>query len=111
MIEGHDKNGNMYLSNTGDRTLFSLKAINGRTVRVHSHFVTEDEVLLLPGTQMIVQSQFSPVSDLHIIHLKKVIPEEVLLKLPFEGNLNIFNPLFLITVYLYIGARLDSKAR
>ncbi len=81
---------NMYLGDTGERTLFSVEAINGRAVHAHSHFVTEDEVLLLPGTHMIVQSQFSPGADLHIIHLKQVIPKEVLLEPPFEGDLNIF---------------------
>ncbi len=70
MIEGHDKNSNMYLGNTGDRTLFSVEAINGRTVRAHSHFVTEDEILLRPDTHMVVESKFTPASDLHIIHLK-----------------------------------------
>jgi hypothetical protein len=85
---------NMYLGNTGNRTLFSVEAINGRTVRAHSHFVTEDEILLLPGTHMIVQSQFSPASDLHIIHLKQVIPEEVLLEAPFEGIAQIVDDLF-----------------
>ncbi|CAF3592400.1 unnamed protein product, partial [Rotaria sp. Silwood1] len=78
---------NMYLGNTGSRTLFSVEAINGRIIRDHSHFVTEDEILLLPGTHMIVQSQFSPAPDLHIIHLKQVIPQKVLLKPPFEGAL------------------------
>jgi hypothetical protein len=76
---------NMYLGNTGERTLFSVEAINGRIIRAHSQFVTEDEILLLPGTQMIVQSQFSPAPDLYIIHLKQVVPEEVLLEPPFEG--------------------------
>ncbi|CAF3915491.1 unnamed protein product, partial [Adineta steineri] len=76
---------NMYLGNTGSRTLFSVEAINARTIRNHSHFVNEDEVLLLPGTQMIVQSQFSPASDLYIIHLKQVRPEQILLEPPFEG--------------------------
>ncbi|CAM6006476.1 unnamed protein product [Sphagnum balticum] len=85
---------NMYLGNTGSRTLFSVEAINGRTIRAHSHFVTEDEILLLPGTHMIVQSQFSPATDLHIIHLKQVKPEQVLLEPPFEGNRNLFNHLF-----------------
>ena len=85
---------NMYLGSSGNRTLFSVESINGRIVRAHSHFVTEDEILLLPGTHMIVQSQFSPARDLHIIHLKQVIPDEVLLEPPFEGNLNIFNHLF-----------------
>ncbi|CAF4916861.1 unnamed protein product [Rotaria sp. Silwood2] len=77
----------MYLGNSGDRTLFSVEAINGRTIRNHSHFVTEDEILLLPGTYMIVQSQLNPAPDLHIIHLKQIIPKEVLLKPPFKGIL------------------------
>jgi hypothetical protein len=70
MIEDHDKKSNMYLDNTGDRTLFSVEAIDGRTVRAHSHFVTEDEILLRPDTHMVVESKFTPASDLHIIHLK-----------------------------------------
>jgi hypothetical protein len=85
---------NMYLGNSGNRTLFSVEAINGRIIRAHSHFVTEDEILLLPGTHMIVQSQFSPAPDLHIIHLKQVRPEQVLLEPPFEGDLNNFISLF-----------------
>jgi hypothetical protein len=82
---------NMYLGNAGSRTLFSVEAINGRSVRAHSHFDTEDEILLLPGTHMIVQSQVSPAPDLHIVHLKQVIPEEVLLEPPFEGISNNLN--------------------
>jgi hypothetical protein len=76
---------NMYLGTTGERTLFSVEAINGRTIRAHSHFVTEDEILLLPGTHMEVQSLFSPASDLHIVHLKQIKPVETLLELPYEG--------------------------
>ena len=93
---------NMYLGNTGERTLFSVEAINGRTVRAHSHFVTEDEILLLPGTQMIVQSQFTPAPDLHIIHLKQVIPKEVLLQPPFEGISPFFPSLLLHKWYFCI---------
>jgi hypothetical protein len=85
---------NTYLSSSGSRTLFSIETINGRKIRAHSHFVTEDEILLLPGTHMIVQSQLSPAPDLHIIHLKQVIPKEMLLKPPFEGIVNITNHLF-----------------
>ena len=85
---------NMYLGKSGERTLFSVEAINARMVRDHSHFVTEGEVLLLPGTHMVVQSQGSPAPDLHVIHLKQKIPEEVLLEPPFEGIWNIFNQIF-----------------
>ena len=84
----------LYLGNTGNRTLFSVEAINGRAIRQHSHFRTEDEILLLPGTHMVVQSQMSPTSDLHIIHLKQIVPDEMLLESPFEGILNIFNLFF-----------------
>jgi hypothetical protein len=100
---------NMYLGTTGNRTLFSVEAINGRTVRAHSHFVTEDEVVLLPGTHMIVQSQFSPAPDLHIIHLRQVIPDQVLLEPPFEGIAHIVNELFQVIIFLYLGAHLYPK--
>lgn len=82
---------NMYLGNSGARTLFSVEALNGRTIRDHSNFSTEEEILLLPGTRMIVQSQLSPASDLYVIHLKQIVPDEVLLELPFEGNVNTVN--------------------
>jgi hypothetical protein len=83
----------MYLGNTGSRTLFSVEAINSRAIRAHSHFPNEDEILLLPGTHMVVQSQLSPAPDLHIIHLKQVVSEKVLLEPPFEGILNILHRL------------------
>lgn len=76
----------MYLGMDGERTLFSVEAINGRTIRAHSHFVTEDEILLLPGTHMEVQSIFSPAVGLHVVHLKQIKPKETLLELPFEGK-------------------------
>jgi hypothetical protein len=76
----------MYLGNVGERTLFSVESINGRKIHAHSHFDYEDEIILLPGTYMEVQSQLSPAPDLHIIHLKQIKPTEALLELPFEGN-------------------------
>jgi len=76
---------NVFLGNVGERTLFSVEAINGRIIRAHSHFDYEDEILLLPGTYMEVQSQLSPAPGLHIIHLKQIKPIQTLLELPFEG--------------------------
>ena len=85
----------LYLGNVGERTLFSIELINGRTIKNYSYFDTEDEILMLPGTYMEVQSQFTPAPDLHIIHLKQIIPDEVLLEPPFKGNFeNIFIYLF-----------------
>ena len=90
---------NTYLGSTGERTLLSIETINGRKIRAHSHFLTEDEILLLPGTHMVVQSQISPAPNLHIIHLKQIIPDEVLLEPPFEGKSNITNNRVLIFIY------------
>ncbi|CAF3772494.1 unnamed protein product [Rotaria sp. Silwood1] len=101
---------NMYLGNMGNRTLFSIEAVNGRSIRTHSHFVTEDEIILLPGTRMEVQSQFSPASNLHIIHLKQVIPEEVLLEPPFKGILNIVHHSFRINSVSLLRSNSLSKS-
>lgn len=79
---------NDFLGSTGERTLLFIETINGREISGHSYFPTEDETLLLPGAHMIVQSQLCPVPDLHIIHLKQIIPDQMLLEPPFEGMRN-----------------------
>jgi hypothetical protein len=75
----------LYLGNTGTRTLFSIDAINARTVRSHSHFTAEDEILLLPGTFFEVKSRLNPAPDLYLVHLQQKIPPHALLEPPFEG--------------------------
>lgn len=93
---------NVYLGDTGDRTLFSVETINGRAIRAHSQYSTEDEILLLPGTQMVVKSQFSPASDLHIIHLIQTEPQEMLLEPPFDSNSNKSRSLsFIENIFLF----------
>jgi hypothetical protein len=49
----------LYLGNTGERTLFSIEILNGKNIRNHSYFDNEDEVLLLPGTYLEVKSQLN----------------------------------------------------
>lgn len=69
----------------GRRTLFSIEVFNARDISAHSDFQDEDEILLLPATYVIVQSQLNPTTDLHIIHLRQEIPKTMLLEPPFEG--------------------------
>ena len=102
---------NMYLGNTGHRTLFSVEAINGRKIRAHSHFTTEDEILLLPGTQMIVQSQFSPAPGLHVVHLRQIIPDRVLLQPPFPGIVKISHEVFLSEIFLHLAAQIYPRVK
>ena len=74
-----------YLGDEGAKTLFSIEAFNARNIRGHSHYGDEDEIVMLPGTYMEVQSQMKTAPDLRIIHLKQKVPDEVLLEPPFEG--------------------------
>lgn len=76
----------LYLGQIGTRTLFSIEAFNGRTIRTHSHFKLEDEVLLLPGTFFEVKSRLNPAPDLFIVHLSQKRPPHDLLEPPFEGR-------------------------
>jgi hypothetical protein len=78
----------LYLGNTGTRTLFSIEVFNGRTIRPHSHFKVEDEILLLPATYFEVKSRLNPAPDLNIIHLSQKRPPFDLLEPPFEGRLD-----------------------
>jgi hypothetical protein len=76
----------LYLGSTGTRTLFSIEALNGRTVRNHSRFTAEDEILLLPGTCLSVLSRLNPAPDLYIIHLQQIHPLHETLEPPFDGK-------------------------
>ncbi|CAF3934102.1 unnamed protein product, partial [Rotaria sp. Silwood1] len=75
---------NIYLNTTGVRTILAIETINARVIRAESHSPNEDEILLLPGTQMVVESHSSPAPNLHIIHLKQIIPNETLLQSPLK---------------------------
>ena len=77
---------NLYLGNSGTRTLFSIETFNARPISAHSNFTREEEVLLLPGTFFEVKSQFNPAPDLHVIHLVQKRPPYDVLEPPFEGN-------------------------
>ena len=81
----------LYLGNAGTRTLFSIETINARTIHSHSHFTTEDEILLLPGTFFEVRSRLNPATDLYIVHLQQKVPPHDLLEPPFEGILSYLN--------------------
>jgi hypothetical protein len=83
----------LYWGHTGERTLFHIEVFNARDISAHSHFKTEDEVLLLPGTHMEVRSQLNPIADLHIIYLRQIMPTAMLLEPPFEGMFKIFTVL------------------
>jgi Ran GTPase-activating protein (RanGAP) involved in mRNA processing and transport len=72
------------LGTTGDRTLFSIECLNGKNIKPHSYYKTEDEILLLPGFYFEVVSKVAGGNGLHIIHLREVVPPFCLLEPPFD---------------------------
>ncbi len=70
-----------FLGKTGVRTMFAIECLNGKDIRKHSYFPSEDEILLLPATHFKVSSCLNQ-GDLHIIHLEEIRPRFPLLQPP-----------------------------
>jgi hypothetical protein len=75
----------IYLGNIGQRTLFSIETINGKSIQNHSQFNNQQEIILLPGTHLQVKSRLNPSPDLYIIHLKQIKNKKIFLQPPFQG--------------------------
>ncbi|CAF3680916.1 unnamed protein product [Rotaria sp. Silwood1] len=60
-----------FVGRSGVRTLFNIEAVNGKAIKAHSHFPSENEILLMPGTYFKVRGKWSPAENLLIIQLKE----------------------------------------
>jgi hypothetical protein len=77
---------NQFLGKQGQRTLFSIECINGKSVAPHSYFKnTEKEIILMPGSYFEVIGQLNPAPQ-----LQEMSPPITLLRSPFPktGGLN-----------------------
>ncbi len=63
-----------FLGKTGTCTLFTIECKNAKDIRHHSMFADENEVLLMPATQLEVVAQYHPSSDVHFVQLKETEP-------------------------------------
>ncbi|CAF4733248.1 unnamed protein product, partial [Rotaria sp. Silwood2] len=77
----------MYLGDSGPRTLFNIECMNGKPIKPHSYYKTEDEILLLPGFYFEVVSKVNAGNGLYIIHVRELTPPYVLLEPPFSNDL------------------------
>ena len=73
-------------------TLFSIETKSGRSLRNHSAYPTEDEVLLPPGRQIRVISHYDMRAGVSIIQIKEVKPPFKMLSPPFPMPEEQFNP-------------------
>lgn len=80
---------NAFLGKKDKRAIFAVECFDGRSIRQLSSVKTEDEVLLLPGTQFVVKGILAPSendSGLTIIQLKQVRPPFTLLEEPIYSQ-------------------------
>ncbi len=104
---------NAFFGKTGERTLFSIECINGKSVANHSYFKnTEKEVTLMPGSYFEVIGQLNPAPQLYIIQLREITPPVTLVKPPFYKPINI-NPLSVVnksSIFSQLLSKVTSKA-
>ncbi|CAF1462503.1 unnamed protein product [Rotaria sordida] len=82
-----------FLGKHGQRTLFSIECINGKSVVAHSYFKNvEKEIILMPGSYFEVIGQLNPASELHIIQLRETTPPILLVKPPFSKSNELKSP-------------------
>ncbi|CAF1227836.1 unnamed protein product [Adineta steineri] len=73
-----------FLGTKGKRTMFNIECSNGKDIRHHSCFPTEDEVLLLPARQFCVQGCLNTGDGLYMIQIREIQPPFSLLA-PVHG--------------------------
>jgi hypothetical protein len=79
-----------FLGQEGQRTLFSIECINGKSVGNHSYYKNkEKEIILMPGSYFEVIGQLNPAPQLFIIQLREIFPPITLVKPPFEKCLHL----------------------
>jgi hypothetical protein len=66
--------------------MFSIETKSGKSVRLHSYYKQEDEILLPPGIYLKVIGIFKPAEGLHIIQLREISPPYKMLADPFDLN-------------------------
>ena len=64
--------------------MFSIQTSSGKSIKEHSYFQQEDEILLPPGRYFEVVDKMSPGGGLHIIVLREVSPPFKMLADPFD---------------------------
>ena len=64
--------------------MFSIQSNSGKSIKEHSYFKQEDEIILPPGRYFEVIDKMNPGGGLHIIHLREISPPLKMLADPFD---------------------------
>jgi hypothetical protein len=74
-----------FLGRSGLRTIFKIDCINGKSIKSHSSYKDENEIILMPGTYFRVIDKYRHADNLHIIHLQEETPPNQLVASPFKS--------------------------
>ena len=72
-----------FLGKSGDRTMFIIQCMDGKSIHKYSQFADENEVLLLPCSYFEVLGSADQGNGLHTIHIKQIQPPVLLIQPPF----------------------------
>jgi hypothetical protein len=73
-----------FVGSEGDRTIFNIECINGKSIQAHSYFKEENEILLMPGSYFQIVSKLKAAKGLYIIHLQEKVPPYQTMAPPFD---------------------------
>jgi hypothetical protein len=73
-----------FVGSQGDRTIFNIECINGKSIQAHSFFKEENEILLMPGSYFQIVSKWKAAKGLYIIQLREKIPSYQTMAPPFD---------------------------
>ncbi|CAF1436608.1 unnamed protein product [Rotaria sordida] len=77
-----------FLSSSRVGTLFEIECLNGKSIKQHSFYGQEEEILLLPSSYFEVVRKRMVVDDLCVIYLRELLPPFSLLEPPFPMDEN-----------------------
>jgi hypothetical protein len=69
----------LFLGKKDVRTMFTIECLNGKNIRKHSYYSSEDEILLLPATHFKIIDSLDQ-GDLKLVHLQEIVPPFPLLQ-------------------------------
>lgn len=77
------------------RTLFHIDCRSGKDIRNHSFIPHEDQILLLPARQFMVNGVLDSGNSLHVIQIQEIESEIRMMELPMENITTLETPLVL----------------
>jgi hypothetical protein len=98
-----------FVGRSGVRTLFNIEALSGKSIKAHSHYKRENEILLIPGTYFKVRSKWSPAENVFIIQLRETDPPWQLIAPPCQSILPM-NPFSTENLTISTNSRLTESA-